>query len=202
MNLDIPSKKQCYRLMREMGMLNNIVAHSEQVCRVALCLTDHLDRRGVVLNRELIRASALLHDITKTRSFETKENHAQTGSHFLSEKGFPEVGRVVGQHVRLDTYVLPGTPREVEVINYADKRVLHDRIVSLKERMGYIVERYGGDSEIDARILMLYEKTRNLEKRLFEYVPFAPADLKGEVEKLKIFKDEHRTSKPKIVTRF
>jgi hypothetical protein len=59
--------------------------------------------------------------------------------------------------------------------------------------MNYIVERYGGDSEIDARILMLYEKTRNLEKRLFEYMPFAPADLQREVEKITIFKDEHRT---------
>lgn len=172
-------------------MLDNIVAHSEQVCRVALCLTGHLVQRGVALRRELIRASALLHDITKTRSFKTKEDHAQTGSRFLTEKGFPEVGHIVGQHVRLETYSLPDVPREAEVINYADKRVLHDRIVSLKERMGYIVERYGGDSEIDARILMLYEKTRNLEKRLFEYMPFAPADLKGEVDK--IFKDEHRT---------
>lgn len=182
--MKIPSKDRCYRLMREMGMLDNIVAHSEQVCRVALCLTGHLVQRGVALNRELIRAAALLHDITKTRSFETKEDHAQTGALFLCEKGFPEIGRIVGQHVRLDTYTLTREPHEAEVINYADKRVLHDRIVSLKQRMGYIVERYGGDSDINERIAMLYEKTRDLEKHLFAYMPFTPENLKDEVAKL------------------
>ena len=84
--MNIPSKKECYGIIREMGMMDHIVDHSEQVCRVAVCLAETLNRGGIGLNLELIRASALLHDITKTRSFSTNENHAETGGRFLQER--------------------------------------------------------------------------------------------------------------------
>ena len=156
-------------------MMEHIVAHSLQVCRVALFLADRLDLPG--LNRELIQAAALLHDITKTRSFRTQEAHAETGAHLLAGLGYPEVGHIVGQHVRLNRYVAESVPTEAEIVNYADKRVLHDRIVSLGERMGYILERYGQEPDRKRHILLLWEKTRELEGRLFSRLPFGPDDL-------------------------
>ena len=129
------------------------------------------------LNRELILAAALLHDITKTRSFQTLEDHAETGAQLLAEIGYPEVGRIVGQHVRLDRYFSSKSPTEEEVVNYADKRVLHDRIVPLSERMGYILEKYGREPERKRAILLLWEKTEALEARLFAGIPFAPDDI-------------------------
>ena len=161
-----------------MGMLENIVAHSLQVCRVSLLLTDRLGLPG--LNRELIRAAALLHDITKTRSFHTHEDHAETGARLLADLGYPEVARIVGQHVRLDRYALTSsTPTDAEIVNYSDKRVLHDKIVPLSERMGYILEKYGSSPERKRNILLLWEKTEKLEKRLFAGLPFSPGDLSG-----------------------
>jgi putative nucleotidyltransferase with HDIG domain len=171
----IPSDKECHQLISEMGMMGHIVAHSLQVCRVALFLADRPELSA--LNRELIRAAALLHDITKTRSFRTQEAHAETGARLLTELGYPEVGRVIGQHVRLDRYFATADPTEVEVVNYADKRVLHDRIAPLGERMGYILERYGQDPDRKRDILLLWDKTERLEARLFSGLPFAPDDL-------------------------
>jgi len=171
----IPSEEACRRLISEMGMMEHIMAHSQQVCRVSLLLADHLDHLG--LNRELIRAAALLHDITKTRSFQTLEDHAETGAQLLSEIGYPEVGRIVGQHVRLESYFASAVPSEAEVVNYADKRVLHDRIVPLSERMGYILEKYGRAPERKRNILLLWEKTKKMEERLFESLPFSPGDI-------------------------
>ena len=84
----IPTEAECGRLMAEMGMLENIVAHCRQVCRVSLLIVDHLNPDG--LNRELVWAAALLHDITKTRSFQTHEDHAETGAQLLVELGYPE----------------------------------------------------------------------------------------------------------------
>jgi len=171
----IPSEVECRRLVAGTGMLDNIVAHSRQVCRVSLLIVDHLKPDG--LNRDLIRAAALLHDITKTRSFQTLEDHAETGAQLLLEIGYPEVGRIVGQHVRLDRYFASAVPTEAEVVNYADKRVLHDRIVPLGERMGYILEKYGREPERKRAILLLWEKTEALEARLFAGLPFAPDDI-------------------------
>jgi uncharacterized protein len=127
---------------------------------------------------DLIRAAALLHDITKTRSFETEENHALTGGQLLAERGYPEVGDLVRQHVRLDEYPEPITLGAAEIINYADKRVLHDEIVGLDQRMDYILEKYGKLADHQEPIRWLWEKTRKLETKIFGDLPFSPADLK------------------------
>jgi uncharacterized protein len=175
--MNIPSKNECFRLMCEAQMLEHIVAHSLQVCRVGACLVDHLKLQGIRMNGQLVQAAALLHDITKTRSFETDENHALTGGQVLTDLGYPEIGDLVRQHVRLDDYSDHQSLSEAVIINYADKRVLHDQIVSLDERMNYIMDRYGKDPELQQRIQMLREKTKALEKTIFSYLPFASNEL-------------------------
>lgn len=177
--MNVPSKNDCFRLMCEAQMLEHIVAHSLQVCRVAMGLVDHLALRGIHLDNRLVQAASLLHDITKTRSFETDENHAQTGGQLLTDLGYVEVGNLVRQHVRLDDYSDDQSLSEAVVINYADKRVLHDRIVSLDKRMNYITERYGKNPELQQRIQMLRGKTKGLENNIFSYLHFAPDDLGG-----------------------
>ncbi|MGD8342248.1 MAG: HD domain-containing protein [Desulfobacterales bacterium] len=171
------SKNECLQLMCDMLMPEHIVVHSMQVCRVATCLTDHLTSTGNHLDGQLIRAAALLHDITKNRSFETAENHALTGGQQLADMGYPEIGNLVRQHVRLDNYSDPKDISEAVIVNYADKRVLHDRIVSLDERMRYIQERYGTQPQHKHRIQMLWDKTQVLEKQMFKQMPFSPEDL-------------------------
>ncbi len=177
---------QCFELMGKMQMPEHIVAHSLQVHRVAMCLIGDLKSRGLQLNGQLVQAAALLHDITKSRSFETAENHALTGGQKLTDLGYPEIGNLVRQHVQLDDYSESKNLAEAEMVNYADKRVLHDRIVSLDERMNYIMERYGHEPAHQQRIQMLWEKTRTLEKRIFSYLPVAPNDLNQHLTRLDV----------------
>ena len=175
--MQIPSKTECFRLMCEMKMMEHIVVHSMQVCRVATCLTDYLVAQHTHLNAKMIRSAALLHDITKTRSFSTGEDHAFTGSQFLTDRGYTEVGDLVRQHVVLDEYSTTKIPVEADIINYADKRVLHDEIVDLDRRLDYILERYAKKAEHRKRIYRLWEKTKHLENRIFSDLPFSPEDL-------------------------
>jgi putative nucleotidyltransferase with HDIG domain len=177
MSMKIPTKDQCYQMLSEMKMMDHIVVHSLQVCRVATFLTEYLNKRHNRLNSDLIQSAALLHDITKTRSFKTREDHALTGGEHLSDSGYPEIGDLVRQHVKLDEYSVDGTISEAEVLNYADKRVLHDEIVGLDRRMDYIVERYGETPEHRERIYLLWQKTKDLEDRIFGVLSFAPGDL-------------------------
>jgi putative nucleotidyltransferase with HDIG domain len=175
--MQIPTGEQCYRLMCDMKMMDHIVVHSMQVCRVATFLVDHLNAQQNRLNYHLIRAAALLHDITKTRSFKTEENHALTGGQFLAKAGYPEVGELVRQHVRLDVYPNPVVLGEAEIISYADKRVLHDKVVSLDKRMDYILGKYGKSPEHQKRIRWLWRKTQNLEDKIFCDLSLAPEDI-------------------------
>jgi len=173
----VPSKHECFRLIHAIGTLDHIVTHSIQVCRVALLIADRLQGHAGCLNRSLILAGALLHDITKTRSLTTGERHAESGGIYLSEMGFPEVGVVVRQHVRLETFRQTGPVSEAEIVNYADKRVIHDRIAPLNERMVYILERYGRTPELRDRLKIIWEETVNLEEKLFQLLPFLPSTL-------------------------
>ncbi len=167
--MNIPTPEKCYSLQKEMGMLDNIIVHCQQVCRVALTIVNNANGQSSNINLGLIVAAALLHDITKTRSFKTKEDHAQTGEQYLREHGYPEVGRIVGQHVHLVDYDRSGQPDAAEIINYADKRVLHDQVVSLDRRMQYIADRYGTDPLRKKRIQLLWGQTRRLEARIFRF---------------------------------
>jgi putative nucleotidyltransferase with HDIG domain len=178
----IPSKKACYHLIYEMEMMDHIVSHSILVCQVAMLVVDHLYLQNIYLNREVIQASALLHDITKTRSFRTKENHAQTGEQLLRDLNYPEVGHIIGQHVTLNSYSLSETLNEVEIVNYADKRVLHDKVVSLKDRMTYVWRRYGKDQKHRERFIRLWEKSEQIEKKIFNALSFSPDDLNGLID--------------------
>lgn len=175
--MKIPSQKQCFLLMCTMKMMDHIVVHSMQVCRVAAFLAEQLNPAQDRLNYDLIRAAALLHDITKTRSFKTEENHAVTGGQFLAEEGYPEVGELVRQHVRLDAYPETVILSEAQIINYADKRVLHDRIVGLDDRLDYILERYGKAPGLEERILYLWGKTLYIEDKIFSDLSITPQDL-------------------------
>jgi uncharacterized protein len=182
----IPGRAQCLSLLDDMDMPEHILAHSDLVCKVALLITDGLVMAGVVLNRPLVNASALLHDITKPRSFTTGENHSRTGGEYLAGLGFPEVGDIVRQHVMLDAYFATKHPNEAEVVNYADKRVLHDKIVSLDERMQYILQRYA-KNETHIQILnTIWEQTTLLEKRLHAYLAFTPRQLNDRIEERKL----------------
>jgi uncharacterized protein len=177
--MKIPDQKECFALIHKMNMPEHIINHSIQVSRVALFITDQLsivNQSG--LNRDLILSAALLHDITKSRSFETRENHAQTGGQLLRDLEYPEVGDIIAQHVRLRNYNgFDVFPNEAEIINYSDKRVLHHKVVSFSQRMEYILERYGKISEHREKITRLWNKSIELEKKIFSYLPFAPDDL-------------------------
>lgn len=173
----IPTRKQCFQLILDMEMLNNIVAHSFRVCQVATLLAETLLDRGIAVNRDLVQVAAMLHDITKTRSIQTGERHAATGGQVLRDLGYPEVGMIIEQHVILEV-CLPDAPlNEAEIVNYADKRVLHDQVVPLQNRLEYILERYGLNEERRRRILFMWRQTEQLEAKLFSRLTMQPGDL-------------------------
>lgn len=161
-------------MLVDMHMPEHIQDHSKLVCKVALLLTDALIGAGVPLNRPLVTASALLHDITKSRSFATGENHSHTGGEYLADRGFPEVGHIVRQHVVLDAYFADEAPTEAEVVNYADKRVLHDNVVPLADRMAYILQRYVKTPAHRKMLEHVWSQTEKLEQRLFSHLSFSP----------------------------
>ncbi len=159
-------------------MLDNIREHSFRVMQVAERLGQALAAAGLALHLPLISVGALLHDIGKTACLGTTNNHAQLGADILASLGFPELAQVVKEHVRLDDEINDSRPlREAEVVNYADKRVLHTQVVTLAERFADLQVRYGRTPSARGRIAAMEIKTQALEERLFAPLRLSPLDL-------------------------
>ena len=175
----VPAREECLRLMNQHGMLENIIQHSIEVANVALHLSAELNKRGQRIDLLLVEAASLLHDLTKTESFKTKEDHACTASQLLKEMGYEEVGKVVGQHIWLSHEVDPLFVSEEEVVNYADKRVMHDRIVSLEERFNDLRDRYGRDQRGMDYLGRMEKVIQEIENKIFLILQTNPNDLQN-----------------------
>jgi putative nucleotidyltransferase with HDIG domain len=163
--------------MGEYGMLENIIAHSLEVAKVALFISTELNKRGQRISLNLVEAASLLHDLTKTECLKTKQDHAKTGSQLLKEIGYERVGEVVGQHIWLGREVDPLSISEEEIVNYADKRVMHDHIVSLEERFNDLKDRYGRDQRAIDYLDRMEREIYGIEHKIFFILQIDPNDL-------------------------
>lgn len=169
-------------------MLDNIRVHSHVVAVVAEVLLDGLitsNRATPPLpNKKETIAGALLHDIAKTLCIRTGCNHAETGKQICIELGHPEIGTIVAEHVVLSDFdaerYQQGIFAAKELVYYADKRVRHDKIVSLDVRLEYIIERYGDNNpNKEHHIRLNFEKILQFEECLFTFLDFEPLELSG-----------------------
>jgi len=175
--MNIPSKKECFKLIKKMEMMEHIIDHSIMVSNVARFLSLKLKKKNQNLDIRLATSAALLHDITKTRSFTTKELHSETGGQVMTDLGYPEIGDIIRQHVILDSYENDSPVSEQEIVNYSDKRILHDKVVSLSKRLEYIKIRYGTREKFRSNIQIMWENTLKLEKKIFKPLDFTPDQL-------------------------
>ncbi len=173
----IPTREECLRLMEEYRMLENIISHSLAVTKVALFLSFELNKRGQRIDVRLVEAASLLHDLTKTECLKTKEDHAMTGSQLLKRIGYDRVGEIVAQHIWLGKEGDPSCVCEEEIVNYADKRVMHDRIVSLEERFRDLKERYGKHGRAEDYLEQLQREIYGIENKIFLILQTDPNDL-------------------------
>ena len=173
----IPTRDECLRLMSQYGMMSHIIDHSIEVTKVALYLGMELNKRGQSIDLGLVEAASLLHDLTKSECLKTKEDHAQTGSQRLKGMGYVQVGEVVAEHIHLARKNDPSLVTEEEIVNYADKRVQHDRIVSLEERFCDLMDRYGKSQKASEQMEQFKKATFEIENKIFSILGIDPSDL-------------------------
>ncbi len=187
----VPSVTQCLALMERYEMLDNIRAHSLTVARVTEAILTGMAESKIVAgirlpNPELVVAGALLHDIAKTMCLGSACDHAQKGHDICRELGYSAIGEIVREHVRLKDFSTERYAQGIffaqEIVYYADKRVRHDSIVSLEERMTYIIERYGNNDQQRYQLIHEnFQRCRTLENHLFTCLSFSSDELAAQV---------------------
>ncbi|HBT96649.1 MAG TPA: metal-dependent phosphohydrolase [Desulfobulbaceae bacterium] len=187
--MKIPSVAECFAHMKDFGMYDHIREHSLMVARVAELMYRQLAARGASLPpKELVVAGALLHDIAKSKCIEESCQHAQVGEAICLDLGYPEVAEMVWSHVNL-----PGLRPEAyqqnsfngpELVYYSDKRVKHDGIVSLDERLDYILDKYSKNNpEWGKNIHANFRMCAELEGFFFARLDFAPGDVAARIDR-------------------
>ncbi len=175
--MSIPTRSQCLRLLNQTGMPPHIQEHSILVAEIALYLGRLLNQNSIRLNIELLEAGALLHDIAKARSLATGENHAELGARMVHDLGYGRLAPIVQEHVHLDSTRADGPVTESLLVNYSDKRVKHDRIVTLEERFLDLIDRYAKTEEHRARMRERLDLYFILERNIFYHLAIGPTQM-------------------------
>jgi len=170
----IPSRTECMKLQRQFDMPENIRMHSILVAEVALFLAARLNLNSCRLDMRLIEAGALLHDVGKVCGLESGEDHAAIGAKLLEGIVVPVVWQIVGEHISLDSWQVAGPVTESLVVNYSDKRVRHDRVVSIEDRYQDLIERYAREPQQVQFLLEKLDLYIALERTIFSHLPIMP----------------------------
>ena len=141
-NIKIPSKSECLSILNKNKTPSNVIAHSKAVCKVAEEIAENLTKRGISVNRDLVVASALLHDVERE-----KKEHIIEGAKLIRKMGFPEVAKVISKHslYKIENPLKQPHTCEEKIVFYADKRVKGSKVVSLEERFVDLKKRYNID---------------------------------------------------------
>ncbi len=128
MPTEAPNLKQCYNLQRKYKVQSHVIAHCEAVNRCTSWLVDKLENQGYRLNKEVLQAAAILHDL-----FRFEANHPVVAAKCLRQEGYGKVAEIIEKHHQLEKDDF-NTINETLVLFLADKLVLEDKFVTLKER--------------------------------------------------------------------
>ena len=215
--MNLPSRSECFELLNEWHVPKHIIAHILKVNKVAVFLASKLKKKGIDVDLELIDRASLLHDILRVcnfRSFDPemftqkitnsdlkkwKEirqkfghmNHAEAGYELLKSR-YPEVAEIVRKHSyssAQDEKYMPKTWNE-KVVFYADKRVLHDKVVTLKEKAEAEL-RKGAQQLPEDQSKKIDAKIKAIEDELFACLDITPDELLklNDAEKINRAKD-------------
>lgn len=165
----IPSRDECLDLLEEHNVPENIRRHSFKVNTVALFLARKLKEKGIQVDVKLVDRASLLHDLDKVATLDNMSNHGRITAEILDKKGIDKALQriILNHHFNADW-----PDWETKIVNYADKRVRHDKIVTLKERFEYGRKKYPDKHDIRGE-----KRFFELEKEMFDIIGMNPDDL-------------------------
>ncbi|MBI4153286.1 HDIG domain-containing protein [Candidatus Woesearchaeota archaeon] len=166
--MKLPTVEECTALFKQYHVPKNIVEHCRKVSKLAVSIAEGLKKRGIVIDVELVRIGALMHDWMKAvtlkqlgqnkyfRYTPTRDElaswkelrarfkglHEAEIARELLKNTYPELGEFL-IHERIIAHDLSiKRSWEEKVVHYADWRVLGDKVIPLHERMDDFFVRY------------------------------------------------------------
>ena len=130
-------QNRCLEILRHYELPKGIIDHSIRVAHIAEFIACGLDTSGYPVDISETVASALLHDVGKSKVYRRQRarNHAEASAEIVAEEGLEELAPIVSSHI-LDAIITENhSPLtwEQKIVFYSDKIVTH-KLVTLEER--------------------------------------------------------------------
>lgn len=187
--------EKCIEILREDNTPRNIFLHTRKVNAIAVFLAKKFIEKGEKVDLYLVDMASMLHDMKKWEELqnERKEHHEITASKELKKRGYSKIASIVRKHGLDDVRDVDHLDSWEEIIvNYADKRVNNDEVVSVGGRMDYLKKRYGPISEQVMRKICSIEKPlEKLERKIFNKLDISPEDINEESIKPFLIGDDY-----------
>ena len=203
----LPTRKQCFDILKEHRVPSHIVRHSVAAAKLAVFLAERLKEKGIAVDVNLVDRACLLHDVlrmcdlndysrfehsaahkTKWESLKAKYKglcHENAAAALLCDK-YPQLAQVIRKHRYTAIARQKDKPRtwEEKLVYYADKRVMHDSIVPLKQRLEEAHKRYAGwrrtNTQPALNTTRIDRLIYRLEKEIFDKIGLDPLAVTAE----------------------
>jgi len=184
--MTVPGRVEAASLLLSLDPSPWFVEHARAVAEVAGWLALRIESRGVAIDRRLVEAAALLHDVDKALPADDPARalpHGAGAAAWLTRAGHPELARAVASHpvMRLSDrgdhrrWAAFAT-REERVVAYADKRA-RQRMVSLDDRFATWRRRHPTGWS-DAEVRVIRARADRLEADVCGAAGVAPRDVR------------------------
>lgn len=198
------NREDTEQLLDEFHTPIHVRAHCFQVARIGEHLANKLSEAGEDVDSDLVWIAGMIHDFVRVVDFKelpedlgTDEDqevwkslrqqyggrhHAEVGAEILNEMGEEELSRIIRQH-KYGSMLTEDSPSswEAKLVYYADKRVAHDQIVSLEERLSEGRKRYRPDTPLNEEDKKRHDAIEALEKEIFDKIDIEPSDLAAQL---------------------
>ncbi len=195
--MEIPKKVKKYYEKYKVPVI--VRKHSKNVAITSYKVGEALNKKGIRCDKEKLYLAGLLHDILKCVDFHNYDNfdektkktfhslqkkypyHHTKAAYLVLKDDEPKIAKLILLHG------FQGFPKcktmEEKILNYVDKRVKHDKIASLKDRLDDLKRRY------KEKVIKSGQNSQKIEQALVKFEKELKQKI-GEKEFKKIFKEQ------------
>lgn len=200
------TENELQTLLTQYHVPRHIMAHMKKVEGVARFIGEKINSAGGKVDLELLRQACLLHDLVKICDFEEldlsgfegftaedvqfwtalikaghKDGHITAVCNILEDLNEKKLAQIIKKHrftclIETNHAERPSSWEE-KILYYADKRVKHDRITSIKDRLEDGRQRYFPDGNIPANDAIIEKALYALEEEISDRAGFKPEDI-------------------------
>lgn len=136
--------------------------------KIAVDLSETINKYENCIDVNLIKSAALLHDIKRL-----EKEHAKKGAKLLSDLGYHKISSLVKNHMELENQ-MEDEINEMSILYFADKLVIGDKFTSIENRFEEKLKEYALDENAKKNIWKRYNTTLKIKSNIISII--------GEVE--------------------